>query len=589
MKHFFLLFLVLTACSSKRAVKSKKETPTATLKTSAYQYGPTFKNEGNFFEDVSEKMGLSKIKAKRFYAIDFTHDGYADLVTLESNFATPRFYKYIPQAQKFMPHKNLFIQNIKASFLNFADIDGDNVIDAIAGVLNQKTELSQTPMRVFKGVMTTRGMHFDEVVGAIKEKPMPTATAIFLDYNHDGHLDIFLGNWFGNYKGKPLPIRDVLLKGKNFKFSRTSEVLKTEDDKTLEHYHNARPTYGVSTCDIDQNGFVDILTTSTSRYHNKLWMNLYTLKGDKREFQDFGVKSLYASDVEGRMDPRGGGRSFFSACQDYNEDTMMDIYVGELSHSYDTTAVDKSSVLTGAFEKLPPNFIRTEYMNDIQSLNWNQGDRRAIWFDYNFDGQVDLLVDNSGFPPTSRMVLFEQKPDKSFENIAHIAGIDIINPTGTIIIDFNKDGKLDLITAQTPLRNSKIKNRLYAFKNRVAYEGRRALKVYLNGKKANTMGLGAMVYLNLEKGVKYERRSRNIEYTQGALPSQNEEGVVFGIARDEKPLSIDVTWPTYPKLREKGRVAKQVSYDMSKKKFKYYLEITLCENGDILKGKKVCP
>ena len=134
----------------------------------------------------------------------------------------------------------------------------------------------------------------------------------------------------------------------------------------------------------------------------------------------------------------------------------MDIFLGELSHSYDNESVDRSSILTGSKESFPPFFIRTEYLSHTQTEQWNQGDRRGVWLDYNLDGRIDLLVDNSGFPPHSRLVLFEQDKDHGFSNISTKAGLDIVNPTGTITLDINRDGAPDILTSQNNIRNSEI-------------------------------------------------------------------------------------------------------------------------------------
>jgi hypothetical protein len=74
-------------------------------------------------------------------------------------------------------------------------------------------------------------------------------------------------------------------------------------------------------------------------------------------------------------------------------------------------------------------------------------------------------VDNSGFPPYSRLVLFEQDENHSFFNISTNAGIDIVNPTGTVVLDINKDGAPDILTSQNNIRNSDIPPRLFLFQN----------------------------------------------------------------------------------------------------------------------------
>src|SRR5690606_21195559 len=118
------------------------------------------------------------------------------------------------------------------------------------------------------------------------------------------------------------------------------------------------------------------------------------------------------------------------------------------------------------------------------SESWNQGDRRGIWVDFNLDGRVDLVVDNSGFPPYSRLVFFEQDETRAFFNVASQMGVDIVNPTGTITLDLNQDGRPDFITSQNNVRRAEIPPRLYVFENQLQTKGR-AVKVHLSGSKSN--------------------------------------------------------------------------------------------------------
>ncbi len=588
----FCLLFILCFFSCSKLFKKKKEIKREdyTLRTKAYQFGPTQASSSSDFIDKTTEYGLEKVHAKHFYAIDFSLDGYSDLVMLTDRYSSPQFWQYFPQERKFRQVKSRFQNSVIASYLLFYDFDKDGILDAISGVLNQKSELTKIPLKYFKGEIERGMVSFKEVKDAISLEASASATVAVLDYNNDGYLDLFVGNWFGTFEGKPVPEPDKLLKGDGKKFVDVSHLLEGENEKLEKGimYINARPTYGGATCDIDQNGFADILTTSTSRYQNKLWMNLYTLKDDNRVFKDYGLQSYYSSDVEGRIDPRGGGRSFFSACTDYNNDGMMDIYLGELTHSYDHSFIDKSSVLTGAFKNFPPEFIRTEYMNDIATINWNQGDRRAVWFDYNFDGLIDLLVDNSGFPPTSRLVLFKQNPDHSFENIAHLAGIDLINPTGSIVLDLNKDGKLDIITSQISQRNSDIEKRIYVFENQIPYEGRRSLRVYLKGESANSQGIGSLIRLKTKIEQKQRIQTRWVEFSQGALPSQHEEGILFGLDRGEVLLDLEVSWPAMKSEKKEENKNLRRHYSLESYKFKYHLEMSVCDSGRHFQGNKPC-
>ena len=593
-----LLFLSLLSCSSpeKRSVDEEsislsEELDSLSKKVQTVNYGPTLK-EGGTFADKTNDYGLSDLYAVAFNAVDLNFDGYTDLVVLPTYYSRPKFYIFDPALKKFTPwdHDPLPL-DFKASFMLFNDINKDRVPDLIVGVLNQRSEISQIPVKIYMGSVWEGKLKFTEDPKAISVPPEPVSGITIVDYDLDGWPDLFISNWFENKNGQYLPVADRLLWNNKGKFEDKSSLLKNESIKNSDHLYppNAKPTYGASTCDIDQNGFPDILTVSSSGHKNKLWMSVKDPQTGERYFDDFGPVTNYASDPNGSLIPTGGGRSFFSVCTDYNDDGLMDIFMGELSHAYDNDSVDRSSILTGSKETFPPYFIRTEYVSDATSESWNQGDRRGTWVDYNLDGRIDMIVDNSGFPPYSRLVMFEQDETKAFVNVASQLGIDIVNPTGTIILDVNRDGLPDILTSQNNIRKSDIKPRLYLFENQNKIPGRRSIRVHLHGVKSNTDAIGAMVMLYTQTKTKKSVQRRWVEYTQGGLPSQNESGVHFGVAEGVEVVGVKVRWPYERKTGyNSGEVIEKLYSLKNYLNNKDHVEVTVCEDGKVLSGKMSC-
>ena len=590
------LLLFNLSCSSlapskdEESIKLSEELDSLSKKVQVVNYGPTVK-EGGAFADKTHDYGLDGLFAVTFNAVDLNLDGKTDLVLLPSYYSRPKFYVFDTPTKKFKlwSHDPL-PADFKASFLLFYDVNKDKVVDLIAGVLNQRSEVSQIPVKLYKGEIRNGLIHFVEDPEAIKLPPEPTSSLTLLDYDLDGWVDLFVGNWFESRSGQYYPVADRLLRNNKGKFEDASHLLKDETKKAPDQLYppNGRPTYGSSSCDIDQNGFPDILTASSSGHKNKLWMNLSDQRSGERGFDDVGPISNYGSDPDGSLIPTGGGRNFFSACTDYNDDGIMDVFIGSLSHAYDNESVDRSSILTGSKETYPPYFIRTEYLSDATSESWNQGDRRGVWLDYNLDGRNDLVVDNSGFPPYSRLVLFEQDESRAFTNVSGQLGIDIVNPTGTITMDINQDGLPDLITSQNSIRRSDIPPRLYVFENQSRIPGRKAIKVYLKGVKSNTQGLGAMVMLYTQKDKQKIVQRRWVEYSQGGLTSQNEDGVHFGIEAGVQAVGIKVRWPYQVKTGFKQGQTLEKLYPLQGFQLGNLTEVTVCEDGKILAGDISC-
>ncbi len=586
-QSLIVLFL-LSSCSWFQSGEGRKQTTLkSTPSAEVTEFGPK-RQKGGWFKDATQKYGLENVKAIRFYAVDFNNDQYTDLVTLASNAAEPEFYQFDPKKKKFNKILSPFNEGVRASFLLFYDFDRDQVVDVLVGFLNSKSELTKIPLRIFKGQLKNKKISFSEIKGAFTHAPESTVNISVLDYDADGFLDLFIANWY-DFKDSTEPLPDRLLKGDKFKFTDVSYLLKDEwkVNKGGKIYPNAKPTFGSSTCDIDQNGFVDILTATSNGHSNKLWLNLYDFSNGERYFQDYAREAGYASDLNGFLDPVGGGNTYFSACHDYNNDEIMDVYVGELSHSYDPESKDRSSILTGSKKTFPPGFYRTEYSNDDESGKWDQGDQNGIWIDLNFDGYSDLLVDNTGFPPKSRLIFFMQESDHSFDDAGTRAGIDIVNPQGTIVMDINRDGKPDILTGQSNVRNQKIKPRVYLFENELPVKGKKILKVFLNGKRGNTLGVGATLTLETSKSGSKKIQKQFVEYSRGNFSSQREEGFYFGINQFEELSKLKITWPI--RKDEKSSSIIERTYDLRKFKIKDLLVLTFCEDGRFLLGKKKCP
>lgn len=581
-----LILFILSSCSWFDAKTGRENMSDKNKKTDPPSlFGPT-KTSGNlWFQDKTKAYGLEGIKAAHLYAVDLENDGDTDLVTLSNNHAEPEFYFFDSKKKKFSKGNSPFLEGVRASYLLFYDFDKDGVTDVLVGFLNSKNEMARVPLKMYKGSLTKNKLTLTEIKGSISLEPGPAATVSVIDYDLDGWLDIYVGNWFSINGDKTEPMIDHLNYGNKFKFKEATDLLRGElyKPKGSDVYSNARPTYATSTCDVDQNGYPDVLTASSNGYGNKLWMNLYDFAEKTRYFQDYGKESNFAADLNGFLDPVGGGNTFFAACADYNNDGIMDAYLGELTYSYDNETRDKSSILSGNRKGFPPHFIRTEYTNDDESGKWNQGDRSAIWIDINFDGHMDIVVNNSGFPPKSRLILFKQQPDHSFDDVSEIAGIDIVNPEGAIVADINNDGKPDIITGQTNVRNTKIANHLYFFENHLPWNGKRALRAYLSGKRGNLKGIGGMIILHTTKGSKRQF----VEYSQGAQSSQHEEGMFFGLSQGEKIKSATVRWPIYKDDKFNSFVEK--TYNLSGIKIAPFAKVTFCEDGKVFSGKRKCP
>lgn len=575
-KTFILAMLALlcASCASKKLVPLKHsifKTPNLNMKP---------QGQSTTFINKAREYGLENQKALSLYAVDFNNDGYTDLVTIDEVLSIPKFFKFNPVTKKFEQIENPIEDLPRASFLNFADFDRDGVYDLVLGFHNQKTELTQYPSRVYKGILKD-GKIFYKLQSELPTKLKATSAIIVFDFDLDGQLDLYLGNWY-NFKGDVAVLEsDNLLKGNGFNFTDVTYLLQNEnrfDDET-DSYPNWTPTSSVSVCDVDKNGFPDIMTATTNGFYNKLWLNQNGVN-----FQDLGDVTGYSADNYGRKEEKGGGNSLFSFCGDYNNDTLVDIFVGNSTKDGDTLDKDKSAILTGSTKQYPPKFIRSEFYFSDYTPNWAYSNRRAVWIDYNLDGLQDLLINNSGHPPFSRLLFFEQQADHEYVDRAKEFGLDLVNPSGVITMDLNHDGVMDFVVGQTKLRAGEVPTEIYVYENQTPREGKSSVRFHLQGKRANYHGISATLELNTYQHTYFNEAN----YAQGGYPSQNEEGVYFAFGK-ERAKSLKVRWP-YSTKDKLGRARPEVIfYDLSKFNFTgKHLELNVCEDGRLLKRTENC-
>ena len=584
-KNLFLtsvLILVGTACSSpspqpKKVVEA--ETIGDMLERKLVIDGrPTQQNQHSLFLDRTSDYGLDNIKATQIYAVDFNLDGHQDLVLLPEHYSSPRFFEN--KKGKFVELKySPFPKLIRAQAMVFVDLDRDGQKDLITYTLNQRTALNWDPIVVYRGAFAKGKLSYQIWPNAVSLSPDATSSVVPFDFDLDGNLDLYVGNWYDMRSNPPVNRPDRLLKGDGFRFFDNSALLADEHHfkRDIKLFDNARPTMAVSLCDVDQNGRPDILTSSSGGYFNKMWLNLK--KGQQWLMQDYSEKVGFAHDPDG-VGPLSGGNSFYASCTDYNNDSIMDIAVGELFHSYESEKVDRSAILTGSSLTFPPAFIRNEYINDDGSGRWTQADRRGTFADLNNDGLIDLIIDNSGYSPKTRLVVFRQHPDHSYEDVALDWGVDVMNPSGTIMIDVDGDGDLDLLVGQNSIRDSKIENHLTLFENQTDSKVK-SLSIKLHGQRSNRDGIGAKI--DVYSGNQIQRRIHQL--WSGPLSSQSENKSFFGLGNDNVKKII-VTWPiTKSKDDEKNLV---VTYDLSRARLKARSVITLCESGQWHRGLAPC-
>lgn len=292
-----------------------------------------------------------------------------------------------------------------------------------------------------------------------------TTAMTFADYDMDSYPDLFVANGEYMYVQNPQnPSDSALVRGAAWEafFYGNSQNGKFRDVKSMvlggyragnygrnpydqqQQVQGYRPITGANWADIDGDGDLDLYACNNRLQPNYLFENQGN--GFLRE-----VSSLHSLQGVVKTDPDlvglfGNTRGCDFA--DYDNDGDVDLFVGEALEKWRLPAGDRTAVWQNSG---PPNSQFSQVANTTSGLGLSLYDGDISWGDFDNDGLADVLVTpgENCFNAT----LYRQNPDRSFENVTYIAGIDAVNSLGAGWADYDNDGDLDLaIATETGLK-----------------------------------------------------------------------------------------------------------------------------------------
>ncbi len=360
----------------------------------------------------------------------------------------------------------------------------------------------------------------------------------FLDYNRDGHLDLFVSNYLGfdfdkvpkpgagvncNWKGIP-----VNCGPRGLPFGRHS-LYKNNGDGTFTDVSVAsgvgKPwsNYGMTvvTADFNEDGWPDIYVASDST-PSLLFMNQHD-----GTFKEAGVERGVALSNDG-MEQAGMGVGI----GDYDLDGHLDIFK---THFAEDTDVLYHNDGTGNFED---RTLPAKLAVETRFSSWGAG-----IVDLDNDGWPDIFfVTGSVYPEIERQlpqypnksprILFRNLGNGSFEEIADAGpGVTASHSSrGCAFGDFDNDGDLDILIVNMNEPPSLLRNDL---------KGRHHwIKVKLVGTRSNRSAIGARVL------VKYSGKVQAQEVlSQSSYYSCNDSRLHFGLGLSVT-ADIVIHWPS---------------------------------------------
>ncbi|KAF0124432.1 MAG: putative lipoprotein [Elusimicrobia bacterium] len=457
---------------------------------------PAFSADSPWFTDAAGGLALSSVPCQTPYWADLDGDGWPDAALHRThggpgtavfmNRPSPggRVFEDLTGPSAINAHPLVSTGSAPGSFLAFADVDNDGDLDLFRGRYCE-FEKARTDPKTGEALRNAAGeVLYERSDDGLRSEillndgsgrfffpegdrtafaPETAVSAAFLDYDNDGVPDLFIGNWYKEYGASFVSYPSRLYRGLGGgRFADMTMPAGLLTYPSEGRPDSSRPVYGVSHCDWDNDGLQDILVAVYGRQANRLWRN----NGDG-SFTDMAPASGFDGDEtrhglypgwvkrETEKEWRSHGNTFAAPCADADNDGDMDVFLGEITHGWAGEASDRSSLLENlgpekgfAFRRRPDAMPRVH----ASTTNWNQGDMRAAWLDFDNDGRLDLLLSSGDYPDGQYLRLFRGTGALRFEDVTEKAGFGWESSAGISVADYDGDGDLDILAGKSWMR-----------------------------------------------------------------------------------------------------------------------------------------
>jgi hypothetical protein len=476
---------------------------------------------GALFADVSTGLG-APLAAGRPQWVDVDGDGWDDLVAFRGGRGEMSRLVVFHNA-----HDGGFtdatgrtgLADTPISTATWADLDDDGDLDVFAG--DYQEGLGPFPSTRGSRAYLQGGDGRFTAVDSPVEAAGPTDAHAMADCDHDGRLDLFVGQWLRTYPTYP---------GASLFFHGAGGG--RFDDATLaaglpgtrgSPARGAAPAFSAMWGDWDNDGDADLFVTNYLGMPN----NLYQNDGSCR-FVDRRNETRFAGT------PPTYGTSFGIDLADYDNDGDLDAFEANIAHARgDLVMIDHSRLLRNGGA---PDY-RFENVTVEAGILHNEGDHEGMFGDWDNDGDLDLVVSVGPAYGYQWWRLYRQEPDHRFTDVTWLAGFPSVWSGGVMFADWDRDGDLDLAAGSATLlllRND-VRNAHHWIELRLR-----------DGAAANRDAVGARVTVTATDGV---RRMREVTAGRGFQSGQGALTQHVGLGDAAGAVTVEVRWPVGPPTR----------------------------------------
>ena len=418
-----------------------------------------------------------------------------------------------------------------------ADYDNDGFPDLFVANAGTNTLYRNQGDGTFRDVTAASG---------IGTKPPGTLSvqAAWLDYNHDGHLDLVLSNYTlwtpasdqrcvredgVEYYCHPKTYPSV----PHRLFRNTGRGTFQDVTETAGFGTALGKGMGIGVADVNGDGWEDIFIANDTE-GNFLYINQ-----KNGTFLERGLALGVAFNDDAATVSAMG-----TVLRDFDNDGWPDVFYNDLTDQ-----------VWGLFRNVRGQSFRdASAATGLGPLSLPFSGWSAAFLDYNNDGWRDIFsangdVDTLRSNAAQHDTIFENLDGKRFLDVSSKMGDHFQTvgyQRGAAIVDLNNDGHQDIVVTSLGLRPAILLNS--------ASSGGHWLTLRLVGHKANRDSIGARITITTPSGRKlYDWLSPS----SGFL-SSHDPRVTFGLGAETKAATIEIIWPGGSKLSIKDVAADRI-------------------------------
>lgn len=341
----------------------------------------------------------------------------------------------------------------------------------------------------------------------------------FFDYDNDGFLDLYVGHYLVYDPEYRLYYPAEAFPGPLAYQGQPDTLYRNNGDGTFTDvtvkagvYNPEGRAMGVSSCDIDNDGDMDIFVANDAM-ENYLYRN----NGDGT-FTNIALETATAFGQNGEatsaMGPEFG---------DYDLDGFIDLVVPDMGYGclYRNTGQNY-------FEEMSAQLGMAACLGQYVSWSGN-------FFDFDNNGYLDLLIVNGDahhLEPEEDVLLWNDQ-GKRFINISTVCGKDFQDKfvsRGSAVGDYDNDGDLDILELNINDRARLLRND--------GGNSNHWLMIHATGATSNRDAIGTRIRLT----VGGKTQTRDITSSSGYL-SQSDSRAHFGLGNHTSVDTIEIRWP----------------------------------------------